>query len=102
MKSLPQEEIQYIMETNGDEASCQDLDKANLVINQFIRSCSHSMRGPLKSIRGLVNMLKHKNPGSDLDPAMVIGFIEESTDKMETMLEELEQFMLNSRKQAEN
>jgi light-regulated signal transduction histidine kinase (bacteriophytochrome) len=100
MKPSGQEEIQYFAGQRNDFVNCQELEKANLVINQFIKSCSHSMRSPLKSIRGLVNILKERNSDTAVDPVVVLKFIEESTDKMETMLDELEQFMLNSSKET--
>ena len=102
VKSVLKKEIQNPGEITGDVVTCQELEKANLVINQFIKSCSHAMRGPLKSIRGLVNILKDRNPTTDLDPAVVIRFIEENTEKMEIILEELEQFMFNSSQETKN
>ena len=100
MKPSGQEKIQHSAGQKSDSANCQELEKANLVINQFIKSCSHSMRSPLKSIRGLVNILKERSSDTGVDPVIVLKFIEESTDKMETMLDELEQFMLNSSKET--
>ena len=90
------------LKLESEDVALMELDKANQVINQFIRSCSHSMRGPLKSIRGLVNILKNRHADSELNPVLVMKLIDESTDKMETMLEELEQFMLNSSREVNN
>lgn len=89
---------QPIMTIENDDVFVRKLDKANLVINQFIRSCSHSMRGPLKSIRGLINLLK-QSPG---DPVSLMNYMDDSVDKMETMLDELEQFMINSSKHTDH
>jgi signal transduction histidine kinase len=76
-----------------------ELTKANLIIGQFINSCSHSMRGPLKSILGLVNVLNNNTKHADAtDSALVLSLIETSVEKMEKMLDQLEHFLENSKR----
>ena len=75
----------------------QRLDKANEVINQFIKSCSHSMRGPMKSIKGLVGLVRGLHP-DDTNAEMLTGLIDKTVNNMEKMLDELEHFMINSDK----
>lgn len=75
----------------------QELQKANQIIGQFINSCSHSMRGPLKSIAGLVGLLNNVD-NSENDSKIFLGLIGKTALKMENMLDELEHFMENSKR----
>ncbi len=75
-----------------------ELEKANRVINQFVNSCSHSMRGPLKSIKGLVSLLYKSKELPELDAIKFLDLIDESAYKMENMLDELEQLLENSKR----
>lgn len=86
------------MNVNIDPKKTDELNKANLVISQFITSCSHSMRGPLKSIAGLVNLLQHYKNINDDDGQLFIGLISNTVTKMEGMLDELEYFLENSKR----
>jgi signal transduction histidine kinase len=75
------------------------LTKANWVIGHFINSCSHSMRGPLKSILGLVNLLNTSTQRADeTSNTLVLTLIESSVEKMEKMLDQLEHFLENSKR----
>ena len=76
-----------------------ELEKANMVINQFVTSCSHSMRGPLKSIEGLVNLLYQRNKYSQADATAFLDLIGQTAIKMENMLDELEQILENSKRE---
>lgn len=76
----------------------QELMKAKEIINEFVNSCSHSMRGPLKSISGLVNLLQHSIDTGKGDSREYLAMIGQSVDKMETLLHQLEQFLVNSKK----
>ncbi|NJM26656.1 MAG: HAMP domain-containing histidine kinase [Bacteroidia bacterium] len=79
-------------------AKAEELLKAKTAIDQFLYSCSHSLRGPLKSISGLVNLLRASQDNPDLDPKMVLTSIDKTVKKMESLLNELEQFLANSKK----
>jgi signal transduction histidine kinase len=83
-----------------DQSHDDDLQKANDLISQFITSCSHSMRGPLKSIVGVVNLLRNTeaNPGS---AEMLLDMIMKNTDRMEHMLDEMEHFLENTRREIQ-
>lgn len=74
-----------------------ELVKAKDAIEQFIYSCSHTLRSPLKSIAGLVNILRSEQGNPDVDPAIFLSSIEKTVVKMESVLNELEQFLSNSR-----
>jgi signal transduction histidine kinase len=75
-----------------------ELARAKQIINEFVYSCSHSMRGPLKSISGLVNLLQTSIRSGTDDPQHYLRLISQSVDKMETLLHQLEQFLENSKK----
>lgn len=82
-----------------DNAEQAELLKANLVIGQFITSCSHSMRGPLKSIAGLVNLLGNYKNLSESDVKTFLDLIGNTAIKMEQMLDGLEHFLENSKRE---
>jgi signal transduction histidine kinase len=84
----------------SEDQSHDDLQKANEVISQFITSCSHSMRGPLKSIVGLVNLLQGgAEAGSS--QTQLLGMISKNTDRMEHMLDEMEHFLENAKRKVQ-
>lgn len=70
-----------------------ELSKAKNAIEQFIYSCSHTLRGPLKSIAGLVNLLKNAHEKHDVDPHNYLQCIESTVAKMESVLTDLEKFL---------
>lgn len=74
-----------------------ELHKANNAIEQFLYSCSHTLRSPLKSISGLVNLLKLTKDNPDVTPEVFLYSIEQTVSKMELVLNELETFLVNSR-----
>lgn len=84
--------------TQYTKLNIAELEKANRVINQFVTSCSHSMRGPLKSIKGLVSLLYKSKDIPEWDATKFLDLIEESAYKMENMLDELEQLLENSKR----
>jgi signal transduction histidine kinase len=75
----------------------QELTKAKEVINQFITSCSHSLRGPLKSITGVNLILKQVVQNGNDDPMVYIGMIDDSVNKLECLLTQFEQFLETSK-----
>jgi signal transduction histidine kinase len=82
----------------GNQALGQELVKAKQIINGFIYSCSHSLRGPLKSISGLVHLLQ-QGPASEEDPREYMKLILQSVGKMECLLQQLEEALENSKKE---
>lgn len=73
--------------------------KAERVINQFIISCSHSFRSPLKSIKGLVNLM-HYDRQPTPDDGIFLELIDSTVDTMEHTLDELEYFLENSNRKV--
>lgn len=88
------------METYLKNLDRTELQKAKLVIGQFITSCSHSMRGPLKSITGLANLLQNNKNCSSQDAAMFLDLIGLTVNRMEHTLDELEHFLENSKRKV--
>jgi len=74
------------------------LAQANNVIDKFINSCSHSMRGPLKTIRGLVNLISDDR-GKENKPDLMLELIQRSASHLENILNQLEQFLENAKKE---
>lgn len=80
----------------------EECNKLHRIINQFVTSCSHSMRGPLKSIEGLVNILQDNFSKDKNESTLVLSLIKTNLYKMEHMLDELEHFLENSRRKIAN
>lgn len=80
------------MKTNKEE----ELLKARKVIGLFINSCSHTMRGPLKSIEGLVNLLYEGKTYSESETKTFLKLIQGTAQKLESTLDELEHLLENS------
>ncbi len=74
-----------------------ELAKSRNAIEQFIYSCSHTMRGPLKSIAGLVYLLKNSTEASPFELGYYLRSIENTITKLEIVLNDLEQFLTNSK-----
>lgn len=93
-----QEKNFEVTPTLGTESiTSHELTKAKGAIEQFIYSCSHTLRAPLKSISGLVNLLKDAERNSEIDSRLFLQSIEKTVVKMEGVLNELEQFLTNSK-----
>ena len=93
--------VQVNLQTMGeqkrtDTSIAQELAKAKNVIDKFLYGCSHTMRGPLKSISGLIKLLQ--NPEAPEDPHKHLELIQKTVNKMETILNDLEHFLVNSRR----
>lgn len=91
------EETRHVLPVNS--VAEFELVKAKNAIEQFIYSCSHTMRGPLKSIAGLVYLLKNSRESPDVDPGYYLHSIETTVIKLEHVLNDLEQFLTNSSKE---
>ncbi len=84
---------------SDDLSIINKLAQANNVIDKFINSCSHSMRGPLKTIRGLVNLISEGDFSEIKNNSHVLELIQNTANQMEHILTELEQFLENSKKE---
>ncbi|MBO6574118.1 MAG: PAS domain-containing protein [Rhodothermales bacterium] len=66
----------------------QDFQRSNEALDQFAYAAAHDLQAPLKTIRGLVSLLKHDLKHSDeLTP--VLDRIVESSTHMQALIDEL-------------
>ena len=64
---------------------------ADQLVEQFIHCCSHDLRSPLTSIKGLVNVAEYYPQSSDVQNCF--RMIEDCTEKMDKLIHALEEFM---------
>lgn len=67
---------------------------ANQLVDRFIESCSHDLRSPILSIKGLVQVASHLPHTDDMHKCLEL--ITDSTAKMEAMLRSLEEFLVTT------
>lgn len=75
----------------------QELSEANSVLDKFVYSCSHDLKGPLASIKGLIR-LAEKSSGNELTDEY-LHLINESVVRMDHFIKSLESFVGNARGQ---
>lgn len=81
----------------NDEQSTvvHELKRAQQLIDQFVYRCSHDLRAPIKSIEGLV-MLAMQSKSQD-ESNQYVQLIENTSHKMDRILNELEDFLTLSK-----
>jgi signal transduction histidine kinase len=62
------------------------------IVEQFIHSCSHDLRSPLTSIRGLVKVAEYYPQSEEIHNCFKM--IENCTDTMDKLIRALEEFMV--------
>lgn len=65
---------------------------SNQIVEQFIHSCSHDLRAPLTSIRGLVKVADYYPQSEEVSNCF--RMIENCTDTMDKLIRALEEFMV--------
>lgn len=75
----------------------KELVRAKEIIDKFVFSCSHTLRGPLKSILGLIDLARQSMLTGTDDPDVYLNMIVGSVSKMEGLLYEMEQFLENAK-----
>lgn len=65
--------------------------EANQLVNHFIKSCSHDLRAPITSIKGLVNLADYYAPNEETKECL--KKIQDCTNTMDTLLHSLQEFM---------
>jgi len=73
-----------------------ELVESRNVIEKFINSCSHTLRGPLSTIKGLAYVLEETDQ-SESETKKMLKLIDDTAHKMEGVLTQLEQFLQHSR-----
>jgi len=97
MRKQSKNQLHYSTSRQIDSVADFELIKAKVAIEQFLYSCSHTIRAPLKSISGLINLLLYSENDPNIDPKIIIQSIEKTVKKMEIILNELEKFLSNSK-----
>lgn len=100
MRDQTKTESGTVAQENITSLAGLELVKAKGEIEQFIYSCSHTLRAPLKSIAGLVHLLKNSATNPEVDPKFFLDSIEKTCSKMELLLDDFEQFLSNSRQRV--
>lgn len=67
---------------------------ANQLIDRFITSCSHDLRSPITSIKGLVQIAELHPHTAEIHECL--ERINNTTDKMEKLLKSLEEFLVTN------
>lgn len=67
---------------------------ANQLIDRFITSCSHDLRSPITSIKGLVQVAELHPHTAEIHECL--ERINSTTDKMEKLLQSLEEFLITN------
>ena len=73
----------------------QELSQANSVLDKFVYSCSHDLKGPLASIKGLIRLAEKSS--NDDTTGECLKLINESVERMDHFLKSLESFVANAR-----
>lgn len=66
----------------------------NELIDRFMESCSHDLRAPVASIKGLVQIAEHYPHTHEIDECL--HMIYDSAEKMEKMLRSFQEFLVTS------
>jgi signal transduction histidine kinase len=74
-----------------------ELEKAEKLVEEFIYSCSHGLRSPIKSMMGLTHLLKDCQASDETDRAFYIKLLGESVQRMQGIICQFEQFIENSK-----
>jgi len=69
-----------------------ELQKSNQLINQFVYSCSHSLRSPIKSMAGLVSLIKKVPAENTVDQQLYIKLLTDSIFKAHAIRSQFEEF----------
>lgn len=77
------------------DVTIDKLNKSVKELDRFVYSASHDLSAPLKSIQGLINLVKLENKDDNI--VMYLDYIEKSVLKLENVIRDLIQFSRNSR-----
>jgi|GEM_PF-1981900 len=80
---------------NGDPLK-EQLAQSKMIIDRFVRSCSHDLRGPLASIQGLTTVARHAH-AAELN--YCLDLIQCCVKNMKEMIGNLEAYMTHSQRE---
>jgi signal transduction histidine kinase len=82
--------------------STLEFAKAKLIVDQFVYNCSHCLSAPLKTIQGLLYLLRESESDPLVDQQQYIQMILQSIGKMEWILQEFDVFLDNFERPVES
>ncbi|MFN3405543.1 MAG: PAS domain S-box protein [Cytophagaceae bacterium] len=72
-----------------------DIIRTNFELDSFVYRASHDLRAPLRSVLGLVNLVKSED--EKLQREYYLGLVDKSINKLDTFIADLTDFSRNSR-----
>ncbi len=84
------------MKRKDENALREELVQSKMIIDRFVRSCSHDLRGPLCTIEGLAEVARHAN-GDELNN--ILDLIKCCAKNTKEMLRNLEAYITHSQRQ---
>ena len=84
------------MKHNDESTLRGELAQSKLIIDRFVRSCSHDLRGPLASIQGLTEVARHANAD---ELSNCLDLIQCCAKNMKEMIRNLEVYMTHSQRE---
>lgn len=84
------------MKTKDECALKEELAQSKMIIDRFIRSCSHDLRGPLCSIQGLTEVARHAT-ASELNDCL--DLMQGCAKNMKEMICNLEAYITHSQRE---
>jgi signal transduction histidine kinase len=84
------------MKQKDDNTLREELAQSKIIIDRFVRSCSHDLRGPLASIQGLAEVARHSN-ADELNNCL--DLIQCSAKDMKEMIRNLEAYITHSHRE---
>jgi signal transduction histidine kinase len=88
----------YRQSQNGLRIQMEKVEKMNKELDRFVYSVSHDLIAPLKSIKGLINLIKTDKETSHAEE--YISRIEESADKLDEFIGEILDYSRSTRKEV--
>lgn len=84
------------MKRKDENTLKKELAQSKMIIDRFVRSCSHDLRGPLASIQGLTEVARHANADELKD---CLDLIQSCAKNMKDMICNLEAYITHSRRE---
>jgi PAS domain S-box-containing protein len=89
-------DVTKVRETEDQlKAQNEELTKINSELDRFVYSASHDLRAPLRSVKGLLNMVKLDQDGANTEKYLQL--IEKSIDKLDSFITDIVHHSRNSR-----
>jgi signal transduction histidine kinase len=99
LSTLKQKRLEKIKQASDKKLKKQNENilKVNKELDSFVYSISHSLRAPLASVLGLLNIAKMENEQGEFDLAHVHGMMETSIRRLDNTLVQMLDYSRNAR-----